>query len=98
MGGPDGLVAEAGDILNDLLLKLTREARRCTAPDDNRALAWLCVVTTRMVEYEAKTARRRFWLLVDRLRSQGYYHESWESRDNRTEQEGDDDLAGDKTP
>jgi len=91
VGGPDGLIAEAEDILNLLLMKLTRYASHCTAPNDERTWFWLQSVIKGIAEDEAKTPRRRFWLLIERLKGHGYHHESWSAEPKPSEQERNDD-------
>lgn len=66
-GGPDGLIAEAEDVLQDLLFKLTRVACQCEASDDDKALSWLMQVAKNEARDAAKSSTRRFALLSRRL-------------------------------
>ena len=77
VGGPDGLIAEVGDIHNELLYLLSRVARLCTASDDDSAQYWLKDVLKHLVEDQAKTPRRRLANQIKRLRGLGYDHDSW---------------------
>jgi DNA-directed RNA polymerase specialized sigma24 family protein len=77
VGGPDGMVAAAEDILSILLWRLVAEAHQCNANTDDEATKWLKKVVTHLIEDQAKTPRRRLRLLMERLLGFGYYHDSW---------------------
>lgn len=77
VGGPDGMVAEAEDILSILLWRLVAVAHQCNANTESQAAAWLMEVVTHLIEDQAKTPRRRLHLLMERLLGFGYYHYSW---------------------
>jgi hypothetical protein len=61
LGGPDRMVEESGDILNELLQELMRIAQLCDATNDVQAQSWLLTVVKNMTEDRAKTPRRRYW-------------------------------------
>ena len=86
-GGPDRMVADASDILNQFLMKLIGVAYQCQARDDSAARAWLRTAVVRLIEDEAKTPRRRFELLVKRLISLGYHHESGRTKEHPPNQQ-----------
>ncbi|MFM7071727.1 MAG: hypothetical protein ACKO38_08060 [Planctomycetota bacterium] len=54
VGGPDGMVAEAEDILSILLWQLVAVARQCDAETDDEATNWLGTIVTNLIEDQAK--------------------------------------------
>ena len=81
VGGLDSVILEAEDVLNILLLKLVEHATTCFATNDAMAFGWLQTTATNIVEDHAKTARRRWWSLFDRLRDLGRDVRSWNADD-----------------
>ena len=99
VGGPDGTITEAGVVLNEVLFKLLNIAWRCTASDDQRALAWLLTVTKNVVKDETKRSIDRLRNLIERLLDLGYFHPSW-VRDGPTmdQEESNDEQRNDDEP
>ena len=81
------MVADASDILNQFLMQLIRVAHQCQARDDSSARAWRRTTVIRLIEDEAKTPRRRFELLVKRLISLGYHHDSGRTKEHPPNQQ-----------
>ena len=68
LDGPDRMLEDVGDVLNQLLAKLWKsiEQRPCPAPlsgrtPDEQATAWVITIAQNLIEDFAKTPRRRYW-------------------------------------
>ena len=81
VGGPDSVLLEAEDVLNRLLWKLVEHAATCRAINDAMAFVWLQQISTNIVKDHAKTARRRWWNLFERLRDHGRDVRGWNAND-----------------
>lgn len=79
IGGPDGMLDEAEDILNDLLFKIAKKAGGFRGKTDASAGGWLKMIATNLIEDATKTPRRRLWLLKQRLVHNGYPLVHWQN-------------------
>lgn len=67
-GGPGGLIEDADDILQRLLIKIAKVARTCRAEDDEAARNWLEKIVLNETRDATKTGRRRKKRFTERLR------------------------------
>ncbi len=90
VGGPDGVLADADQLLNDVLWEVAQSAHAFRGQSDAEAEAWLRKMAHRKVLDATKTPWRRLRLLVERLRDFGYRVNA------NTRAEDDDRLSGDE--
>ena len=72
VGGPDGVLADADQLLNDVLWEVAQSAHTFRGKSEAEAEAWLRKMAQRKVLDATRTPWRRLRLLVERLRSIGY--------------------------
>ncbi len=72
LDGPDRMLEEVGDVLNQLLAKLWKSIDSRPSSDslsnrtpDEQATGWVITITNRVIEDFAKTPRRRYWAWKD---------------------------------